>query len=323
MLPDEFKDFAQSLVAINVFASNILFWQESGYFAAAAELKPLLHTWSLAVEEQFYVIFPLFLLLCRRLTRNRLLALLLVLTVLSLALAQWASATHPVANFYLLPTRAWELGVGAILAVTVKNWIHRDGPVAQIGSAAGLAMIVYAIFAFDATVPFPSVWALIPVLGTALIIACARPSTLVGTVLSWRPIVGVGLISYSAYLWHQPLFAFARIRFLNEVTPATYLVLSVVALGLAYLSWRFVERPFRNKTQFSRRQIFFRRGCGLGACYGLRVVWSCPVRFARSDIAGRDRDGGMGGRCKPTPHAMSRQRGKADYAADRVRPRPG
>ncbi|MEM7122532.1 MAG: acyltransferase family protein [Pseudomonadota bacterium] len=261
MLPNEFRNFAQSLVAISVFASNILFWLESDYFAAAAELKPMLHTWSLAVEEQFYVFFPLFLLLFRRLTVKSLLAVIILCAIVSLALAEWASTTHPIANFYLLPTRAWELAVGAMLALTAPTWLRTDGVVAQTGSALGFGMILYAVFAFDESTPFPSLWALIPVIGTALVVAFTRPRTLVGRMLCWSPVVGIGLISYSAYLWHQPLFAFARIRLLDHVTPDVYLGLSVAALVLAYLSWRFVERPFRQRTVFSRRQIFVGAAC--------------------------------------------------------------
>lgn len=261
MLPNEFRNFAQSLVAISVFASNILFWLESDYFGAAAELKPMLHTWSLAVEEQFYVFFPLFLLLFRRLTVKSLLAVIILCAIISLTLAEWASTTHPIANFYLLPTRAWELAVGAMLALTAPSWLRTDGIVAQAGSALGFAMILFAIFVFDESTPFPSVWALIPVVGTALVVAFTRPHTLIGRMLCWSPVVGIGLISYSAYLWHQPLFAFARIRLLDHVAAEVYLGLSVVALILAYLSWRFVERPFRRRTVFSRKQIFAGAAC--------------------------------------------------------------
>jgi peptidoglycan/LPS O-acetylase OafA/YrhL len=256
LMPVGFDHFSQSLAAVYVFASNIYFEREAGYFATASELKPLIHTWSLAVEEQFYVFFPLLLLLFRNITRNRLLMLFVVLVVASLGLAQWGSKAYPVANYFLLPTRAWELGVGAMLAISVNTWIQRDGWSAEFFSIIGLSMIFYAVVVFDKSTPFPSFWGLVPVLGTALVIAFARPQTVVGRVLGWRPIVGLGLISYSAYLWYQPIFSFARIRMLYGVSGTAYLALSVLAFIMAYFSWRYVERPFRNKAKFSRRQVF-------------------------------------------------------------------
>lgn len=256
LMPDGFEDFAQSLAANSVFSSNILFWTESGYFDAESHMKPLLHTWSLAVEEQFYVFFPLFLMLLYRIGRSVLFPAVLAVFVISLAMSEWASTAYPTANFYLLPTRAWELGVGAILALTASAWIDKEGWLAEAGSGLGLAMILYSVFVFDDAVPFPGLWALIPVLGSGLVIALARPQTFVGRLLGSAPFVGIGLISYSAYLWHWPIFVFARVRMLNGVSPETYLALTVLSLFLAYISWRYVERVFRNKTSFTRQQIF-------------------------------------------------------------------
>jgi peptidoglycan/LPS O-acetylase OafA/YrhL len=256
MLPGEFDRFSQSLVAVNIFASNFLFLRENGYFAAASELKPLLHTWSLAVEEQFYVLFPLFLLLTSRLGLKVSLGLLMVLAMFSLGLSEWGARSYPALNFYLLPTRAWELGAGAILAMGITERDGTAGWLGQVASAAGLGMIVSALFLFDRFLPTPSFWALVPVIGTALILVFARQDTLVGKLLGWKPVVGIGLISYSAYLWHQPLFAFARIRLWDGVSDWAYLALSGLALVVAYFSWRFVEQPFRNKSVFSRKTIF-------------------------------------------------------------------
>lgn len=256
MMPDEFQAFGQSVAAVSLFSSNFFFWRESVYFSDAAELKPLLHTWSLAVEEQFYIVFPLMLLVLCRLKWAYLVGIIAIIIAASLALAEMGTRMFPGATFYLLPTRAWELGIGAALALTSIRWTEVCGWPAQVASAVGIGMIVYAVFAFDETVPFPGLWTLFPVLGTALVIAYARPDNLVGKFLSVRLVVGVGLISYSAYLWHQPLFAFARIRSLHHPEPATYLVLTGVALLLAYGSWRLVEQPFRNKHQYTRTQVF-------------------------------------------------------------------
>jgi peptidoglycan/LPS O-acetylase OafA/YrhL len=256
MMPAAFAEFARSLAAVTVFGSNVLFFRETGYFAHAVEFKPLLHTWSLGVEEQFYLVFPVVLIALGRLGRQALFGVLLVVTALSLGLSEWSSRVHPAANFYLLPTRVWELGTGALLALLAFRAGPRSRLTAETGAACGLAMIVYAIVVFDGTVRIPGLIGLIPVAGTALVIAFATPATAVGRMLAWKPLVGIGLISYSAYLWHQPLFAFARIRSLDGVSTNAFLGLSVVTFVLAYFSWRFVEQPFRARRLFSRRQVF-------------------------------------------------------------------
>ena len=255
LLPGEYEDFSQSLVAVNLFSSNILFLRESGYFAPAAELKPLLHTWSLAVEEQFYLFFPLLLLLFRKFRDSSLLILIAVIALLSLGMSEYSARNYPVANFYLLPTRAWELGFGSLLAISAPYW-KRSGSMAQILSFAGLGMVLYAFLFFDETVPIPSRFGLIPVVGTLLIIAYGTRETVVGRILGWKPFVGIGLISYSAYLWHHPLFAFARIRALEEPSSELYLILICCSILLAYLTYRFIETPFRNRQKYSRKSMF-------------------------------------------------------------------
>lgn len=259
LLPDYLKSFSQSLVAVPLFASNILFWITSGYFEPAAELKPLLHTWSLAVEEQYYVIFPLFLMLTWRLGRRWILSILAAVFIASLAAAQWGSHANPEPTFYLLPTRGWELLVGAFTAFYLFG---KDAEtaiparVAQALSLVGLLLVAYATFVFDKKTPFPSLYALVPTVGTAFIILFATQRTLVGKLLGTGAFVGIGLLSYSAYLWHQPLFAFARHRSVDEPGHLLFGALAALSLGLAYLSWRFVETPFRNRKRFTRNQVF-------------------------------------------------------------------
>ena len=257
LLPSEYIDFSQSVIAATLFSSNILFWQESGYFAPASELKPLLHTWSLAVEEQFYLFFPLLLLFVRKLNDNHLLILIITISILSLGLSEYASKYYASANFYLLPTRAWELGVGAILAITAPRWLKSSNETLnQLLSLVGLSMVLYAIFFFDETIPMPSSNGLIPVIGTALIIFSANSSNIVGKFLATKPLVGIGLISYSAYLWHYPLFAFTRINYQDEPTFGMYLFLCAGTLVLAYLTYRFIETPFRNRKLVTRQYVF-------------------------------------------------------------------
>ena len=245
MLPDQFKDFGQSIIAVVFFASNILFWHESGYFEASAEEKPLLHTWSLAVEEQYYLLFPLFLFFAFRYGKQRMFWAICVVGFISFCFSEWAARNWPVANFYLLPSRIWELLTGSLVAFIISNrGVRANG----FYALCGLLAILYAIFTFDNSTSFPSTFALLPVGGSVAIILYARMDTWIGKILSLRPMVGLGLISYSIYLWHQPLFAFIRIRLMSEPTPVVMMGLSALAIILAYITWALIERPFRRSS---------------------------------------------------------------------------
>jgi peptidoglycan/LPS O-acetylase OafA/YrhL len=252
MVPSQMKDFSQSLVAVSWFASNILFWRETDYFDQAVELKPLLHTWSLAVEEQYYVLFPVFLILAWRFGKNRVFWLIVIMAAISLLLSEWGWRNSAVANFYLAPTRVWELFAGSIAAFLVQqNGVHKNSLLASLG----LLAIIGSIFVYDESTPFPSLYALVPVMGVVLLVLYADRETVAARILSTKGLVGVGLISYSAYLWHQPLFAFAKILWM-DLHGALAVVMTLSTIPLAYLSWRFVEKPFRNKKTFSRGMIF-------------------------------------------------------------------
>lgn len=257
--PPDFKYFSKSLVAVPLFSSNLLFWLESGYFDAAAELKPLLHTWTLAVEEQYYVFFPLILMLFWKLGRASIVALLAIGASASLIAAQVGASQASSGSFYLLHARAWELLVGSFVAFYF-SWRPRaaeaHGAVNQIACAVGLALIVYAVFAFDSSTPFPGLNALVPTMGAALIIVFCTSRTWVGQLLSSRAFVFIGLISYSAYLWHQPVFAFARQNTLREPPIWMMLGLAGFSLILAYLSWRYVEQVFRKRNVLTRNRVF-------------------------------------------------------------------
>lgn len=240
--PLKFADFFQSVVSVLFFASNLLFWREADYFDHSADEKPLLHTWSLAVEEQYYVVFPLLLLLLWRFGRRATFTCVALLGLLSLALSEWGWRHQPTANFYLAPFRAWELLAGSLCAFVLS---YRPPRPSELASVAGIALIIAAIFLFDERTPFPSLFALAPVGGTALIILYATQTTWCGRLLSTSPFVGIGLISYSAYLWHQPLLAFARARTLHEPPAALMIGLALLSLPLAYLTWKYVEAPYR------------------------------------------------------------------------------
>lgn len=262
MLPYQLKEFSQSLLAVSTFVSNLLFWKQSGYFDTSAELKPLLHTWSLAVEEQYYVFFPLFLIFFWQLGNAGKLGLkwaFIAIAVVSLSFAQWVVIKDSAFAFYLLPTRGWELLIGALIPVlwSTKKPNETSLAVRQTMSMFGLILLVYAIFYFDKHTPFPSVYALVPTVGAALILKFGDEKTIVARFLSHRVLVGLGLVSYSAYLWHQPILAFFKIRTGYMELPGGLLMpyLAVVVM-LAYLSFKYVEKPFRSRSNFTRKQVF-------------------------------------------------------------------
>lgn len=262
LLPTDFKDFSQSIIAVVTFSSNILFWKESGYWGTENELKPLLHTWSLAVEEQYYLIFPLFLAFFWRFKRNWLLYSFIIIAILSLSFAQWLIQHSPSAAFFLLPARAWELSIGACIAYfsfyhkTTLSEVLKRKVLSEGLSLFGFLLIAYSVFKFNEATPFPGFYAMIPTFGTALIILFSTPNNYIGRLLSLKPVVGIGLISYSAYLWHQPFFAFARHRSLHEPAPIIFIILATISTLVAYISWRYIEKPFRSKGIYDRKAIF-------------------------------------------------------------------
>lgn len=273
LLPDDFRRFSDSIISVVFFISNHLFSNQSGYFDTAAEFKPLLHTWSLAVEEQYYVLFPLLLASLWKFGRRSVASVLFLLLLSSLFIAHWASSVKPAAAFYLLPTRAWELLLGGLVALYLANKPpkHTNRLIAEAASFSGILLILYGIFFFDKNTQFPSLYTISPTIGTALIIIFATPKNFTGKFLGNPLFVGIGLISYSAYLWHQPIFAFARHRSLEAPTPPLLAALSLLSLALAYLSWKYIEQPFRDKFRFSRRTIFQLSiaGSSVLLCFGL------------------------------------------------------
>lgn len=261
LLPDDLEDFSKSLIAVSLFISNFLFLQESGYFATASELLPLLHTWSLAVEEQFYVLFPLFLMFVWWLRKRWILGAIIIIGILSLALAQWGAYQRPSATFFLLPTRAWELMIGASVAFFLlygsnKRFLSENKLICELFGIVGLFLICYSAIFFNESVPFPSVYALVPTVGTASVILFSSEKTTVGKFLGAKYLVGIGLVSYSAYLWHQPIFAFARHRGNGEIGQYLFVLLIVFTFVASYFSWWYIEKPFRNKAIVSRKSVF-------------------------------------------------------------------
>lgn len=259
LFPEELRDFGQSLVAVATFSSNILFWLESGYFATANEFKPLLHTWSLAVEEQYYLLFPLLFLASRRLRGATALSIAVAVFLLSLIAAHWGAYNAPRSTFYLLHSRAWELMIGVFCAL----YLHRHPGLRlprgqqEVLSATGLGLIVFAILAFDKSTPFPSFYALVPTVGAGLVILFATRGTLAHRLLSQRPMVGIGLLSYSLYLWHQPVFAFLRNAQTFHSGEAIHLGWIAVVFLLSAFSYFVVETPFRRSRKFAASPFGF------------------------------------------------------------------
>jgi peptidoglycan/LPS O-acetylase OafA/YrhL len=261
--PLRLAEYGASLIATVLFGANLYFWRTTDYFATAAEERPLLHMWSLAVEEQFYIIFPLLLLALWRWRRGgsdaMLWAVFLGSAVLSFALSVFAAEWKPVANFYLPVTRAWELLAGCMVALALKGAPPRKAIYAPVLAGLGLVLVIGALILIDETTPWPGPWTIVPVAGTALILLFARADCPTGRTLGWGPLVWIGLLSYSIYLWHQPLLAFARITTPAHPPLALMAALALATIPLAWISWRFVEQPFRKRPSsggFSRQTIF-------------------------------------------------------------------
>ncbi|MCP1509508.1 peptidoglycan/LPS O-acetylase OafA/YrhL [Pseudomonas marginalis] len=269
LAPKDYEALGRSAHYQVTFTSNLLFARQHGYFDMASDIKPLLHTWSLAVEEQFYILFPFLLTLLSSRLKHWRLALFAVLLV-SFGMSVWAVSHQPQKAFYLLHLRAWELLAGAVLAVMPRYEWRASTRLAQGVSLVSLGLILTAIFGFDRHTPFPGAAALLPVLGTVgLIWANGQQVTWVGRLLSSRLMVGVGLISYSWYLWHWPVFVYANYAAVDGLNVAQLGGLILLSLVLGYLSWRFVEAPFREKRLLAgRKAILVAAAAGI-LCFGI------------------------------------------------------
>ena len=289
MFPKDFEVLGKQVIALVLCVSNVKFLRESGYFDNASDEKPLLHTWSLSVEEQFYFIIPVTLFLVFRFKRQNLaIPLIIIICAISFAVSLYASVSHPVANFYLLPTRAWELGVGSLLAFA--------GPIGnsrlrQFSSFIGLALILGCYFLFPEGLSFPGASALPPVVGAALLIWSgigqdSMPA--INKFLTLKPIVGIGLISYSLYLWHWPIFAFQKQLGYPNCAESLQFSLLVISFLPAWFSWRYIETPFRNKKIFKKRLLILflcAASALIGVCCGLSIWLTEGFKTRLNDVS--------------------------------------
>lgn len=276
LLPQAFIEFSQSIVATIFFVANIFFWNQDSYLSEASQLKPMLHMWSLGVEEQFYLFSPILILLLWKHARRHLFIVICVLLIASLVLAQWATRTHPDADFYLLPTRAWELLAGAALAKIHFDgrWIRSAGLKAALTMIGG-ALIIGPIALYSDMIRHPNILTAVPVLGAVLVIATAGGRDPVSAMLKSWPFVAVGKISYSLYLWHVPVLVFARIGSTAPLTNWGKVGLLTLCVVLAAGTWYFIEQPFRRKGRLSRLNLL--AYTGLGGAIALGV--SCAILY--------------------------------------------
>ncbi|CDN52552.1 Lipopolysaccharide modification acyltransferase [Neorhizobium galegae bv. officinalis bv. officinalis str. HAMBI 1141] len=290
LLPAELVSFYWSLIYSCVFSANIFFRGEAGYFETASELKPLLHVWSLSVEEQFYLVFPIALVLLSKFGRHKVLVFLAVGICVSLYYAETRNTTRAEAAFFIIKYRAWELGLGAFTAVMFAEGPRPGKDLAkEVFCWAGLSLIVFSIFHFDHSTPFPGLWALIPTLGSVLILVFADEATYFGRLLRSRFLVVLGTSSYGAYLWHNPIFVFTRYFYANEPSLAVLLLMAGVSLVLGFLSAKFIEKPFRDGRRIPLATLAWSTGVPLLIFVGVSFlgVWKSGFyeRYSLEQIA--------------------------------------
>lgn len=286
LLPNALEALAESGTAAVLFVSNHHFWGTGGYFDPARSGSPLMHTWSLAIEEQFYIVYPVLLMAIAAVAARSRLKVIIVCAIVSFGIALWGMNHHPNAAFYLAPARAWELMTGAIVAM-VSPRLPLSRLCSEAIGLAGLAMILIGAVMYADSTPFPGMTALLPVTGAALVILGGSNGALPTTasrVLSLRFIRGLGSISYSLYLWHWPILLFATARLPYEMTPQVRTGLVMLSLLVSYASWRFVERPFRGTEGIlSRRSIFSLAAISAGllilVAFSIRANDGYPARY--------------------------------------------
>lgn len=318
LLPPDLLDYGKSVMASAFFVANIYFWKMSGYFSPEATTKPLLHLWSLSVEEQYYIFAPIAFAVIHRFLAKRWTLTLGPVLLASFALSVIAMSVAPTANFFLLPTRTWELLAGALLFVSGRQFAWK-GWLAQAASWCGAALLLGTYVLLNEDMAFPGWTALPPVLGTVLVIFAGsnpdEPLPGFNRLLTWRPFTLIGLISYSLYLVHWPIVALFVYRMMRAPTLLEAVGMIVVSLLIATFSWRYIEQPFRHISSDRLRRVLFVGAGSLAAtaCAGFLLVGAngLPGRmpdFKTHKIAGTTDWGGI--------HCFNMDPGKAlDWSA--------
>lgn len=273
MVPGDLIQFYKSSTANTLFVSNFFFWTNINYFSNPTELMPLIHMWSISIEEQFYLIYPIvFLYLLKKLNLNQILITLFIFLSLSLFFAQVIGNFNLVypyiakkfsffyissASFYIPVARAWELLCGCMVAIYLDKKNNINTKFFDHFVFFGIFLILISIIFYDKNIPYASVYTLLPVIGTILLILFLNKKSFFYILFTNKTIVFFGLISYSLYLWHQPIFVFYRIYFIDEPFLYEYLFLIIISVVIAFISWRYIEKPFRNRSFFTSNKIFF------------------------------------------------------------------
>lgn len=302
LLPFDFIALGKSVLSQSVFSSNIYFWRATDYFGSLAQEQPLLHTWSLAVEEQFYLFFPLLLAVLFRFQKFRkrgfLLIVFIAIFLMSLCLSAYSVTRMADATFFLLPTRIWELVLGSIVALTPNLIVHRSQRLRELICVAGLLAILIPCFVYTKATVFPGPAALFPCFGAALFIwgsvsgskSVENSELLFKKLMSGRVLVFFGLISYSLYLWHWPFFAFSDYMTLEQTSWGLRLILVCVSILMAVLSWYFLETPFRRRRLGHTRSKMFGwsiAGIGISVVLATALLYQSgfPSRFSGKAVA--------------------------------------